>query len=58
MRTGQLYCYRVLGPERSTLSIVKKKRGWEIGELEAKYNVAASKDTEKLVNDWLKDRQR
>ena len=57
MMTGKLYVYRVMGPDRCTLSIVKKKHGWEIGELEGKYNVAASKQTEKMVKDWLKENQ-
>lgn len=57
MVTGKLYVYRVLSPERSTLSIVKKKQGWEIGELEAKYNTAASKETEASVKTWLRSQQ-
>lgn len=55
--TGKLYIYRVFGPQRATLSIVKKKRGWEIGELEARYNVAASKSTEDFVTNWLDQHQ-
>ena len=57
MASGNLYIYRVLHPQRATLSIVKKNRGWVVGELEAKYNSAASKETEKFVADWLRRSQ-
>lgn len=55
---GELYIYRVIGPdERATLSVVNKNKKWEIGELEGKRNSAASKDTEKRVQHWLKNFQ-
>jgi hypothetical protein len=57
MITGKLYVYRVFGPERATLSIVKKRSGWEIGELEAKFNSPASRETEDMVRDWLEQSQ-
>ena len=54
---GDVYIYRIMGQERCTLSIVRKKdRRWEIGELESKFNTPASSKTEDLVASWL-DRQ-
>lgn len=57
MLSGNLFVYRVIGSDRCTLSIVKKRHGWEIGELEAKFNSPASKETERFVRDWLKASQ-
>ncbi len=55
---GELYIYRILTPERATLSIVKKKNGWEIGELEIKNNSPAGRQTEVFVKRWLRDQQK
>jgi hypothetical protein len=52
---GHTFIYRVLHPERATLSIVLKTPfgGWEIGELETKFNTDASEETEAYVQAWL-----
>ena len=56
---GHTFIYRVLYPERATLSIVIKTPfgGWEIGELETRFNTDASPETEDYVQAWL-DRHR
>jgi len=56
---GHTFIYRVLYPERATLSIVLKTPfgGWEIGELETRFNTDASPETEDYVQAWL-DRHR
>lgn len=56
---GHTFIYRVLYPERATLSIVLKTPfgGWEIGELEKRYNTDTSAETEEYVQAWL-DRHR
>ncbi|MEM6279742.1 MAG: PcfJ domain-containing protein [Verrucomicrobiota bacterium] len=55
VRQGSTFIYRVLTPERATLSIVKTSHfsEWEIGELETKYNTEASSATEDSVQAWL-----
>jgi len=55
VREGHTFIYRVLEPERATLSIVRKSLGgeWEIGELETRFNTPASDETEALVQAWL-----
>ncbi|MEM1442032.1 MAG: PcfJ domain-containing protein [Verrucomicrobiota bacterium] len=55
VRQGSTFIYRVLVPERATLSIVKTSHfsEWEIGELETKYNTEASSETEENVQAWL-----
>ncbi|MEM6278058.1 MAG: PcfJ domain-containing protein [Verrucomicrobiota bacterium] len=55
VRQGSTFIYRVLTPERATLSIVKTSHfsPWEIGELETKYNTEASSETEDCVQAWL-----
>ena len=53
--SGELYIYRVLEPERSTLSLVKSQDGsWKVGELEGKFNTPASGKTERFVESWLR----
>lgn len=56
---GHTFIYRVLYPERATLSITMKTPfgGWEIDELETKFNTDASEETEEYVQAWL-DRHR
>jgi PcfJ-like protein len=54
IESGNVYIYRVLHPERATLSLVRnEQREWEIGELKAARNAPVSAATEKLVRDWL-----
>lgn len=59
VRDGRTFIYRVLVPQRATLSIVRDGIGpdWEIGELETKFNTEASEETEVFVQAWL-DRHR
>ncbi len=61
VHAGGLYIYRVLHPERATLSIVRRgvaaQTHWEIGELERRFNTDVSEETEEFVQSWL-DRHR
>lgn len=51
---GDIFIYRVLYPERATLSIVRGDNGaWECGELKAARNIAVSAATERAVEAWL-----
>lgn len=55
VRQGSTFIYRVLAPERATLSVVKNSpfADWEIGELESKYNTDVRDETEDFVTAWL-----
>jgi hypothetical protein len=53
VRRGRCYIYRVLAPERATLSLVLRKGAWLFGELAAHSNRGVSQDTELLVKAWL-----
>jgi len=59
VREGNTYIYRVLHPERATLSIVRRGpfSDWEIDELERRFNTDCSEETEEFVQAWL-DRNR
>ena len=49
-----IFIYRVLKPERATLSIVRSAAGdWQIGELKRRSNAAVSPITRQLVENWL-----
>jgi len=50
---GNNYIYRVLAPERATLSIVKGPGGWRIEELKTACNMVAKEATYRAVKDWL-----
>lgn len=50
---GNVYIYKIIEPQRATLSILKKEDKWVIGELEAKYNKKVSLETESMVSEWL-----
>ena len=51
---GQSYIYKVLKPERATLSIEKQRGGyWMIGQLLKERNKPVSKATYRIVEDWL-----
>jgi hypothetical protein len=51
---GGIYIYRVLAPERATLSIVRLPgRPWQIGELLLAHNRAVSPETRAAVEHWL-----
>ena len=54
IKTGTTSIFRVLKPERATLSIVKGNDGeWMIGELKCSSNRRASFSTRQAVQDWL-----
>lgn len=52
---GDTFLYRVLKPQRCTLSIVRRDSSgvWRIGELESKFNTSADDETERYVESWL-----
>lgn len=54
VRRGERYVYRVLSPERATLSIVKGADGcWQIEQLYLSCNQSVSPTTRAAVQDWL-----
>lgn len=54
VRSGRCYIYRILTPERCTLSIRPSTAGnWEIAELETAGNHPASKSTHRTIEKWL-----
>lgn len=58
VESGQCYIYRVLKPQRATLSIVKTPAGeWAIGELNAICNSPADDRTRRAVYNWLNNVQ-
>ena len=50
---NQFYVYRVLEPERCTVSLRKNKDEWQIDELEKAGNQPVSEYTEKVIKLWL-----
>ncbi|MEM9283357.1 MAG: PcfJ domain-containing protein [Verrucomicrobiota bacterium] len=59
VRQGQTFIYRVLEPQRATLSIVRKVQFdcWDLGELEARFNTEVTDETEDFVLAWLERHQ-
>lgn len=53
VRRRRAYVYRVLHPERATLSIVPLRGTWRIGELKRKFNRPVSKRTLAAARAWL-----
>lgn len=54
VRRRTTFIYRVLRPERSTLSIVRGEDGdWRVGELECRSNTDVSAITRIAVEAWL-----
>ena len=53
VRLGHLYVYRVLWPQRATLSIKYDGRRWRIKQLRLKANAPASEQTSEFVRKWL-----
>ncbi len=54
IQKGRCSIYRVLWPERATLSISKGPDGcWEIQQLQLSYNRAVSQDTRQFVQGWF-----
>ncbi len=53
LRAGQLAIYRVLYPERCTLSLKRHGGGWEVDQLEAANNTPALPVTACAIAEWL-----
>lgn len=53
----QFYIYKILSPERCTLSLKKKNDAWEVDELKKVGNQPVSESTEKIVNFWVASHQ-
>ena len=51
--SGQMYVYRILAPERATLSIIRAGTGWEFGELRGPGNRPVAERTKQFVSDWF-----
>ena len=51
--TGDCYLYKVLRPERATLSLERNGANWEIGELKTKFNKKPSTETYLKVKLWF-----
>jgi hypothetical protein len=50
---GETFIYRVLRPERATLSIVRISGRWQVGELLCAHNRPVSSATWRAVERWL-----
>ena len=51
---GGMYIYKILAPERATLSIVRDAGGtWRIGELRRDRNQNVNEETTRIVDAWL-----
>ena len=56
IRRGGLCVYRVLAPERATLSIARIRNGtWRISELKAAANAEVMESTRRSVEAWLRE---
>lgn len=53
-----IFVYRVLAPERATLSIRKNKGYWKIDQLYCANNESVANETRKVITKWLKENQR
>jgi len=51
--SGQMYVYRILAPERATLSIIRTGTGWALGELRGPANRPVAEQTKQFVNNWF-----
>jgi hypothetical protein len=55
---GEIYLYKVLAPERHTLSIVRRgNNNWQIEEFRRSNNVAFTESAEVIVKNWLNANQ-
>lgn len=50
---GRAYFYRILAPERATLSIAPDQRGWHVDQLAGVCNQPISSATSNAVRSWL-----
>jgi hypothetical protein len=55
VREGDTYIYRVLHPERATLSLARRSpfSDWQIDELECRFNTDVAEETEEFVQAWI-----
>jgi hypothetical protein len=51
---GLVSVYRVMSPERATLSLERGPHGWRLGQLKLQDNGTPSGETVEFVNAWLK----
>ena len=54
---GQVYLYRVLGPERATFSLRRTHDGWGIGQIRGPTNARVRAETVECVHQWLTAQQ-
>lgn len=58
IRKGRCYIYKVVAPERATLSIIRRTgESWSIGELKAAGNHPVGLGMLRVVRDWLDGHQ-
>ena len=53
VKEGNIYIYRVLSPQRATLSLRHRGGGWVLSELKGKCNRAVTNETIRAVEEWL-----
>lgn len=51
---GEVFVYKVLSPHRATLELIKRKNGWEPGQLKLSCNRVPGPEVEKCVGKWIK----
>lgn len=57
VRSGRIYVYRMLKPERATLAIALGSAGWVLREIHGFQNSGVRPESMKAVLDWLMDQQ-
>ena len=55
---GWLYVYKIMEPERATLSIARYENRWKIEQLYAARNLDVSPETFRMVRNWLDEQPR
>jgi hypothetical protein len=53
VRNGRMAIYKVLAPERATLSLVRGAQGWRLDQLAGPCNRPVGPRTREVVRDWL-----
>ena len=55
----ELYVYRITAPERASVALVRRPDGrWSVLEFKARFNAEPTKQTVRLVQQWLRDGHR
>ena len=54
VRRGDVAVYRILDPERATLSLHRTARGWNVGQLLGHANRPVAHATSSVVEEWLR----